>query len=226
MASLPSVPVRDSDGGFDTQRLERIISNYERQTDGIRELQKQAFWASVFQIFFVLADDVLFFVRRSPTIWAFDPVYIGAAVIGVLGARKMIPIYMLSHMVLNVAVTGIILLFAVAQAIFGYDTDDDIVVMFAIRLPLLATVACGVPSYRLYTTVAHFRRTGVGSDPTDSMLETAVGSTVPEQGGRPPTSARVEVQQAGAAALARARSEAGIPRASSSELPGIKPEYL
>ena len=73
MASLPSVPVRDSDGfGFDTQRLERIISNYERQTDGIRELQKQAFWASVFQIFFVLADDVLFFVRRSPTIWAFE----------------------------------------------------------------------------------------------------------------------------------------------------------
>ena len=58
----------------DQQRLETIIQNYETRTEHIRELQKQALWASIFQIVFVVGDDVLFFVRRSPTIWAFDPV--------------------------------------------------------------------------------------------------------------------------------------------------------
>ena len=154
-------------------------------------------------------------------------VYIGAAVVGVLGARKMIPLYMLSHILMNVAVTAVIILFAIMQAIFGYDTQDDIVVMFAIRIPLLAAVACGIPSYQLYTATAAFRRDGVGRDPGNSMLEAAVGSDAPMGAdGSVPTQARQMVQQAGAAALARARSDAGIARMPSDELPGVKPEYL
>lgn len=174
----------------------------------------------------MLADDVLFFVRRSPTIWAFDPVYIAAAVIGVLGARRMIPVYMLSHIVLNVATTAIILLYATLQALFGYDTERDIAVMFAIRIPLLAAVACGVPSYRLYSVTKTFRRNSVGQDVSNSMLDTAVGSSVHTEDGRQATASRREAQQAGAAALARARSEAGLPRQPSDELAGIKPEFL
>lgn len=220
---LRGMPTEES---VDSQRLETIISNYEARTQLIRDLQKQALWASWAQVFFVLADDVLFFVRRSPTIWAFDPVYIAAAVVGILGARRMIPLYMISHMFLNAAVTGIILMYATLQALFGYDTERDIAVMFAIRIPLIAVVACGIPSYRLYSEVKSFRRTGIGQDMSNSMLETAVGSTVDTQDGREPTSARREAQQAGAAALARARSDAGLPRPSSSELPGIKPEFL
>lgn len=210
----------------DSQRLETIISNYEARTALIRELQKQAFWASWAQVFFVLADDVLFFVRRSPTIWAFDPIYISAAVVGILGARKMIPIYMISHIFLNVAVTAIILLHATLQSLFGYDTERDIAVMFAIRIPLLAVIACGIPSYRLYSEVKAFRQSGLGQDRANSMLETAVGSSVAAQDGREPSATRREAQQAGAAALARARSDAGLPRLPSEELPGIKPEFL
>ena len=218
--------MRNAEPAVDSQRLDTIISNYERQTQLIRELQKQALWGSWAQVFFVLGDDVLFFVRRSATIWAFDPVYIAAAVVGILGARRMVPLYMLSHMFLNVAVTAIILLFTTMQALFGYDDQRDIAVMFAIRLPLLAAVACGVPSYRLYTAVKSFRRSGLGQDMSNSMLQTAIGSTVPTQDGRQPTEARIAAQQAGAAALARARSDAGLPRPSSAELPGVKPEYL
>ena len=138
----------------------------------------------------------------------------------------MIPIYMLSHIVLNVATTAIILLYATLQALFGYDTERDIAVMFAIRIPLLAAVACGVPSYRLYSATKTFRRNSVGQDVSNSMLDTAVGSSVHTEDGRQATASRREAQQAGAAALARARSEAGLPRQPSDELAGIKPEFL
>lgn len=209
-------------GSVDSQQLERIISNYEQQTEQIRELQKQAVWGAVAQVSFILADDVLFFVRRSFTIVAFDPIYIAAALVGLQGARKMIPVYMISHMVLNVAVTLIILLHTTLQAIFGYDDQRSIVLMYVIRIPLLAAVACAIPTWRLYSAVSRFRRSAVGQDMTNSMLESAVGSVAPPDA----STTRRNAQEAGAMGLARARSEAGLPREASNEMPGIRSEYL
>ena len=82
-------------GGMDSQRLETVITRYEAATESLRDLQQSAFWGAVWQVGFILADDALFFVRRSATIWAFDPIYIGAALIGIHGARNMIPLFML-----------------------------------------------------------------------------------------------------------------------------------
>ena len=209
-------------GGMDSQRLETVITRYEAATESLRDLQQSAFWGAVWQVGFILADDALFFVRRSATIWAFDPIYIGAALIGIHGARNMIPLFMLGHIVINASVTAIIICFTILQSIFGYDEKEDIIVMFTIRLPLLFAVACAVPSYRLFKAVHAFREAGQAADPRASLLESGPGSEAPDGA----TPALVAAQLAGAAGLARARADAGLERQPSDELPGVSPEFL
>jgi hypothetical protein len=54
--------------------VDEVLGNYAAATQHIRDLQQYAQWASGFQVLLMVADDALFFVRRSVTILAFDPI--------------------------------------------------------------------------------------------------------------------------------------------------------
>jgi hypothetical protein len=178
MASMRATMASSMASSASEQRLDAVITSYSAATQRLRALQSQARWACAWQVAFTLGDDVLFFVRRTATIWAFDPIYIAAAAVGFYGAQRMQPLMMLCHVGLNILTTLIIAGFAIIQGLLGSDTERDLAVMFGLRLPLLAVVGCGVPSYLLFQAVSGYQQPrGAGDDESRGALLSSPGTS-------------------------------------------------
>ena len=125
-------------------RLDRIFREVGAEQKKLKQYASFAAWVCLWQILLASCMMVLFFARRSPLLLLVDPLYIGAAIVGYMGASQRKELLILCHIMGVLGLTFVFVTFTLLQ-VFAEEGGRGDMIVLAIHSPVLLNIPVPPP---------------------------------------------------------------------------------